>query len=236
MRRESIADLNEGKKVRNIGTRAHDLVKAYLDLVSALQSVCDAGGLSFTEEEIGSFSSAEIQYKGWWTFDALGKLGNASLRSMTYPHFLARCKDLLALLEGLKPGPLRSILRTLGVSKSEVDQHQSLKLTAFLCQLATIAHEQHWGLVTDSALVLVQWDKNTLLDYYKPLFDLNVLRQADAHTSSSIDPKNQAAQLAAFGIDPDNYKAGWGLALELVYDTMTESLRRATELLRSAQL
>ena len=62
------------------------------------------------------------------------------------------------------------------------------------------------------------------------------LGQADAHTSSSLDPKNQAAQLAAFGIDPDNYKAGWGLALDLVYDRMTESLRRATELLQSVRL
>jgi hypothetical protein len=236
LKRESIADLNEGKKARNIGTRTHDLVKAYLALIAALQSICDASGLSFTEKEIGSFSSAEIKYKGWWTFDALGKLGNVSLRSMTYPHFLARCKDLDALMEGLKPGPLRSLLRTLGVSKSDVDQHKSLKLSAFLCQLATIAHEQHWCLVTDSALILAQWDKNNLLDYYKPLFALNVLRQADAHTSSSLEPKNQSAQLATFGIDPDNYKAGWGLALDLVYDTMAESLRLATDLLQSVDL
>ena len=123
--------------------RAHDLVKAYLDLIAALQSICDASGLSFTEKEIGSFSSAEIQHEGWWTFDTLRKLGNISLRSMTYPHFLARCKDLNALMEGLKPGPLRSLLRRLGVSKNDVDQHQSLKLSAFLCQLATIAHDQH---------------------------------------------------------------------------------------------
>jgi hypothetical protein len=236
VKRESIADLDEGKKARNIGTRAHDLVKAYLELIAALQSICDASGLSFTEKEIGSFSPAEIQYKGWWKFDALGKLGNVSFRSMTYPHFLARCKDLHALMEGLKPGPLRSLLRGLGVSKSDVDQHQSLKLSAFLCQLATIAHEQHWSLVTDSTLILGQWDKNSFLDYYKPLFALNVLRQADAHTSSSLDPKNQAAQLAAFGIDPDKYKAGWGLALDLIYDTATESLRRATELLQSVRL
>jgi hypothetical protein len=236
VKRESIADLNEGKKARNIGTRAHDLVKAYLALIVALQSICDASGLSFTEKEIGSFSSAEVKYKGWWTFDALGKLGNVSLRSMTYPHFLARCKDLNALMEGLKPGPLRSLLRRLGVSKSDVDQLQSLKLSAVLCQLATIAHEQHWCLVTDSALILAQWDKNKLLDCFKPLFALNILRQADAHTSSSIDPKNQSAQLATFGIDPDNYKAGWGLALDLVYDTMAESFRLATDLLQSVQL
>lgn len=38
--------------------------------------------------------------------------------------------------------------------------------------------------------ILAQWDKNSLLDYYKPLFALNVLRQADAHTSSSLDAKN----------------------------------------------
>ena len=159
----------EGKKARNIGTRAHELVKAYLEVIATLQSTCDASGLSFTEKEIGSFSSAEIQYKGWWTFDALGKLGNVSLRSMTYPHFLARCKDLNAVMEGLKPGPLRSLLRTLGVSKGDVDQLQSLKLSAVLCQLATIAHAQHWGLVTDSALIVAQWDKNNLLDCLQAL-------------------------------------------------------------------
>lgn len=64
IKREIIADLDEGKKARNIGTRAHDLVKAYLELIAALQSICDASGLSFTGKEIGSFSSAEIQYKG----------------------------------------------------------------------------------------------------------------------------------------------------------------------------
>ena len=69
-------------------------MKAYLALIAAFQSICDASGLSFTEKEIGSFTSAEVEYKGWWTFDALGKLGNVSLRSMTYPDFLARCKDL----------------------------------------------------------------------------------------------------------------------------------------------
>ena len=236
VKRESIADLDEEKKARNIGTRAHDVVKGYLDLIVALQSICDASGLSFTEKEIGSFSSEEIQCKGWWTFDALGKLGNVSLRSMTYPRFLARCKDLHALMEGLKPGPLRSLLRKLGVGKSDVDQHQSLKLSALLCQLAMIAHEQHWSLVSDSALIVAQWDKNKLLDSYKPLFALNVLRQADAHTSSSLDPKNQSAQLAAFGIEPDKYKAGWGLALDLVYDTVTGSLRQATHLLQSIDL
>jgi hypothetical protein len=215
--------------------RAHDLVKAYLDLIAALQSICDASGLSFTEKEIGSFSSAEIQHEGWWTFDTLRKLGNISLRSMTYPHFLARCKDLNALMEGLKPGPLRSLLRRLGVSKNDVDQHQSLKLSAFLCQLATIAHDQHWSLIGDSALILAQWDKSSLLDFYKPLFALNVLRQADAHTSSSLDPKNYATQLAAFGIDLDQYKAGWGIALDLVYDTLTKSIRLAAELLPSVE-
>ncbi len=142
---------------------------------------------------------------------------------------------MLALLEGLKPGPLRSILRRLGVSKSDVDQHQSLKLSAFLCQLATIAEEQHWGLVTDSTLIVAQWDKNKILDYYKPLFALTFCVKP-TFTSSSLDPKNQTSQLAAFGIDLDNYKAGWGLALDVVYDTTAKSLRSIKDLLESVEL
>jgi hypothetical protein len=236
VKRESIADLDGARTSRNIGVRAHDVVKAYLALIAAVQAICDAAGLSFTEIEIGSFSSAEIESKGWWTFDALGKLGNVSPRSMTYPQFLSRCKDLNALMEGLKPGPFRSLLRKLGISKSEVDQHQSLKLSAFLCQFATIARDEHWTLISDSALIAARWDKNVLLDYYKPLFALNVLRQADAHTSSSMDPRNQLTSVTVFGIDSDRYKSGWGTALDIVYDRLAESLRRAADLLQSVDL
>jgi len=79
-----------------------------------------------------------------------------------------------------------------------------------------------------------KWDKDTRLDFYNPLFALNGLRMADAHASSSVgDPKAQEPNLKAFGIDPDQFKNGWGMALDRVYDVVAKSLRDVTSLLQS---
>jgi hypothetical protein len=186
----------------------------------------------FTESDIGSLSSSEIQYRGWWTFDALGRLGNVS-PVKPYAQFLARCKDLLRLFEGLKPSPLRSLMRALGLSKDQADKHKGLKLSAFLCQFAEIARQEGWNLISDSALIAKRWDKDGRLDCYRPLFALYGLRQADAHTASSSEAQSQASNLSVFGIDPDKFKSGWGKALDLVYDSIAESLREAAKLLQS---
>jgi hypothetical protein len=78
---------------------------------------------------------------------------------MTYPHFLASYKDLNTLMEGLNPGPFRSLHRGLGASKSDVDELQSLKLSTPLRQIVTVAHEQYAILVTDSDLIPSQWTR-----------------------------------------------------------------------------
>jgi hypothetical protein len=125
------------------------------------------------------------------------------------------------------------LLRTLGVTKTEVDQHQGLKLSAFLCQFAAIAQTEQWNLTTDSALISAQWNKAAKLDCFGPLFALNGLRQADAHVSSSSDAKAQASNLKAFGIDPDKFKGGWGWALDIVFDSIAKALQDTASLLRS---
>ncbi len=220
---------------RNIGIRARDVVYGYLAYMKAIEEICDASGLSSTAAEIGGLSESEINYKGWWTFPELGRLGNVAPLTMTYQQFLARCKNIFAIFEGLKSGPLRSLLRTLGIPKDQIKEER-LKLSAFLCQLATIAKEEHWSLIEDAGEVVTNWDKNARLDFYKPLFALNGLRLADAHALSVGDPTMQASNLKEFDIEPDKFKTGWGLALDRVYDEVAKSLQAATALLQSVQL
>ena len=59
---------------------------------------------------------------------------------------------------------------------------------------------------------------------------------AYAHALSAGDLKAQASKLKTFGIDPDKFKFGWGLALDRVYDEIAKSLQDATKLLQSVQL
>lgn len=164
----------------------------------------------------------------------LGRLGNVAPLTMTYPEFLSRCKNIFAVFEGLKPAPLRALLMKFGLTKNQIKEVEGLKASAFLCQLATVAKNEGWNLLSDAELVVKKWDKDTRLDFYNPLFALNGLRMADAHASSSVgDPKAQESNLKAFGIDPDQFKNGWGMALDRVYDEVAKSLRDVTSLLQS---
>ena len=220
---------------RNIGIRVREVINGYLTYMKAIEDICDVAGLSSTADEIGGLSESEINYKGWWTFPELGRLGNVAPLTMTYQQFLARCKDIFALFEGLKSDPLRSLLRRLSIPKDQIKE-EGLKLSAFLCQLATIAKKEHWGLIGDAEEVVKNWDKDARLDFYKPIFALNGLRLADAHALSVGDPTAQASNLKVFDIEPDKFKTGWGLALDRVYDEIAKSLQDATTLLQSVQL
>jgi hypothetical protein len=220
---------------RNIGIRAREVINGYLTYMKAIEEICDAAGLSFTADEIGGLSESEINYRGWWTFPELARLGNVAPLTMTYQQFLARCKDLFAVFEGLKSGPLRSLLRRLGIPKNQIKE-EGLKLSAFLCQLAMFARIEHWNLIGDTEEIVKKWNKGVRLDFYEPIFALNGLRLADAHALSVGDPTSQASNLSVFGIDLDKFKTGWGLALDRVYDEIAKSLQDATALLQSVQL
>jgi hypothetical protein len=226
---------NETEK-RNIGIRAHEVINGYLTYMTAIEEICDATGLSSAADEIGGLSESEIDYKGWWTFPKLGRLGNVAPQTMTYQQFLARCKDIFAVFEGLNSGPLRSLLRRLGVPKDQIKDLEGIKLSAYLCQLATIANKEQWSLIGDAEEIAKNWDKDVRLDFYKPIFALNGLRLADAHAISVGDPAGQASNLKVFDIESDKFKAGWGLALDRVYDDVAKSLQDATTLLQSVRL
>jgi len=237
VKKDSIPEPKDELEKRNIGRRAHEFIEAYLTLMNVLATLCDAAQLPYSAEEIGGLSKKDIDYKGWWTFSLLGRLGNVAPINMTYLDFLARCKYLFAVLEGMKASHLRALLVRLQVPKKEINDTEALKLCAHLCQLAMVAKDEDWGLFTESELVIKKWDKEKKFDFYSPLFALNVLRTVDAHGSPSVgDPAAQTKQLEVFGIDPNHFKNTGGIALDRVYDELISSLRSVTSLLLSVRL
>lgn len=232
---ESVVDTEHVKPAFNIGTRATRLVDAYLLFVRSVHHLCEAVGLSFSEEDIGSYSTADVKYRGWWRIATLSRLGNVSLLSMPYPTFLSRCKDVHRLLEGIKPAPLRNLASALRIPKKTVDSLGTLKLCAAVCQLATIETEGY-SLTTETTEIAARWDKDKRLPCFAPLFALYGLRLADAHTSSDLLPSDEVESLKVFSIDVARYRSGWGEALDLVYDSVAKSLEEAAELIYSTRL
>jgi hypothetical protein len=154
-------------------------------------------------------------------------------RSLPYEEFLARCTDIFKLFgENLQQSSLRRMLVELGVNGNDIAGFGSLKLLATLCQLAKIAEENGFDLVSERTDVVAQWKPSSTIriEALSPLFAVTDLRIADSHiVTSPTDPKISSA-LKPFSIDADTCKAGWGRALDAVYDTSAASLNGISEL------
>jgi len=221
---------------RHIGVRARDLVQAFLQLTTTLSQLSDAAGLSFTQEEIGQFASADTTYKGWWTFANLRSLGHVVPLTLARSDFLSRCKEVFKLLENLQPAPLRQVVIGLGVKKEAIAEFAGLKLLATICQLAAVSNEGGFDLISDCAQVSAAWNATRIVPELQPLFALNVLRTVDAHKLSKSTPAKISDALEVFGIDENQCRAGWGKALDLVYDRTASSLDEINNLIRDACL
>lgn len=219
---------------RHIGIRAKDVVQAFLRLTATLAQLSEATGLSFTQEEIGHFDSKDVEYRGWWTFASLKSLGNVVPLALALPDFLGRCKEVFKLLENFRSASLRQILIRLGVKKEGIAEFGGVKLLATICQLATISIESGFALVSDCAQVSAAWDANRMIPQFRSLFALNALRTAEAHTLSTSTPAKISDALEVFGIDQAQCRAGWGKALDLVYDQTASSLEEIDKLILGA--
>jgi hypothetical protein len=219
---------------RHIGIRAKELVQTFLQLTATLSQLSDVAGLFFTQVEIGHFDSAGIAYSGWWTFPELRSLGHVVPLTMARSDFLSRCTEVFKLLENLQPAPLRHILIELGVKKDAIAEFKALKLLAAICQLATISNEGGFNLVSDRAQVSASWNPARIVPDLQPLFALNGLRIVEAHKLSSSAPEKVSDSLGVFGIDENQCRAGWGTALDLVYDRTASSLEQVKGLLQEA--
>ena len=216
---------------RNIGIQASELVEAYMKLTGTLVSVAERLGLVFTQQNIGQYDEATVRYRGWWTFSALKPLGYVAHETMPFSDLLDRSKKIFNFLQRWQKGPLLQIAVNLGLKKSVVTDFGSLILVGTICQLAQLAVDAGLDLVADRALLPSMWDPKLELDLLRPLFKLNELRIADAH---SLGTAELVHTLNIFGVDSKQYVSGWGGALDKIYDTVIVSLNGMRALIVAA--
>lgn len=224
---------NEGN--RNIAIRARDLVQAYLALTNALSQVAERLELSFDQLDIGGFSAAKVEYHGWWTFDALSSLAKVVPLGVTLNGFLDRTVIVVIFWESVQPAPLRNMLLQLGVDRKAMSQFGSVKLLGALCQLATIAKDSGHRWPEDSTHFIAQWDKDVRLPALRRLFAVNQLRQKAAHRAGNDFAASLATDLNAFDIVPAAQAAGWGPAVDALYDGLIADFNAITTLLTSSK-
>ena len=218
---------------RNIGGRARSVIYSYLALTESLASLASQLSLYLGQKDIGEFDTGEVDYEGWWRIAALKPLGFSASLGMSRHEFVGRCKELLKLLENLKPGPLKQLLAQLGMPKEEFADLKSLKLLARLCQLAKVARDRGDSLAVGCRHVLPHWSKDIVVPDMTPLFSLNEIRQLDAHTTGGDIERRLRESLKVFELDIATACTGWGLMLDAVYDRLSESLSGLASLLKT---
>jgi len=218
------------KSENNISTRTKLLIDSFIRLGQALEELSNDLQLFMDLKDIISLDSEEIDYNGWYTIDYFKQLSNVSLESMNKYEFLERCVTLFKLLEHIKVGNLRSILKKLGLEKKKVNDFGSLKLLGTLVQLSSIAKEESLSLVEDKDLIIKKWDEKKMIVDMNSLFALNGLRVFQSHINSGSSDEFDS-KLKVFNLELQNMIHGWGKGLDSVYDELIISLENISELI-----
>jgi hypothetical protein len=218
---------------QNVALRAKAIAHSYLRLTEALCTLSDRLGAGFTQEDIGTLATMDINHGGWWTPEVLGAMANAIRLNASQDQFLARSVILFKVLEQLKLAPLRNLVLTLGVPRDQVKDFGVLKLLGTLLQLCDIAEEQCYDLFGDAEAIAAFWDTKKLLPVMNRIFALNGLRVLAAHVPGAEKDKKLADAVKVFGIDVASTMTGWGLAMDAMYDGLAEDLNVIAGILES---
>src|SRR5208337_2730113 len=111
-----------------------------------------------TQDEVGQFKTDDIKYRGWWMIPDFKALGHTIPLNLSFTTFLSRCKDIVKLLENLRPAPLRNIVIRLDLKKDDIKEFGAIRLLGTLCQLATISHDEGLDLISDRGQISPKWN------------------------------------------------------------------------------
>ncbi|MFZ5520673.1 MAG: hypothetical protein ACOZD0_05655 [Pseudomonadota bacterium] len=217
---------------RNIAVRAEELVLAHLGLTRSLVQLADRLGLAFSEIDIGGFEAKEVEHRGWWTTDGLSSLANIALLDMPLDAFLDRAVDLVVLWESIQEAPLRNMVAQLGIEREKLRNFKSMKLLAAVCQLATACRDAGHRWPRDAEYVVEGWNHETKIPALQRLFAINQLRIKAAHRTGAGFAESLTKDLVVFGIEQTAQAAGWGRAVDTLYDGLIEDFKVIAALLQ----
>lgn len=230
---KAVAKANEeefGRK--NIGTRATTLVYAFLDLGDALLELSDRFDLPFQPEDMIGLVKADVEYQGWWRIQGLAPLGYHVRIDMTKDCFLERCKTIQKLFELLREKSLRRLVGAFEIDKNEVDSYKQMKLLTTVLQCCHVAADAGLDVVEDTGEISRRWTKDLRLGSVTPFFALIDLRNAAGHDLGGDEERKVGEALKVYGVQVNDTTVGYGIALDKVYDLISESLTDIARLVR----
>ena len=228
--------IEELRQARNIGVRARNIVYGLVGLGEAVAELATPQlAPEITSNDVVSLDRQWLDHHGWWKADAVEPICRHVPISATRDAFLNRCKDLYRLIvEGFQEKVLRKVLIDLGLDESEIKEFRSLKLLCRLVELGLLAQDAGLKLITDRAEVIRRFESPADPSPCLHLFALNDLRQLDVHRQGSSFEARLTSGLGVFDIDPASTAAGYGEAIDALYDRLTIELHECAEALATA--
>lgn len=225
---------SDARHMHNVGIRSKELVSKLAEVglnlcgIAALFNLGTIGSRAFV-----GLDRAKLDYEGWWNGSHVEPITRHIPLDMSRSDFLARCLDLDKLLiEPLAQKHLRALVRAFGTPPDDISKFRGLKLLDRVMCLSQVA--------ADSGLIPWENGDEIVARYAaegtepsQPLIDLfavSDLRQVAGHRKEDGDAVVQAA-LQRLGIDPTSTNSGWGLAMDHVYDRLSQNLGAINEAL-----
>lgn len=215
----------------NIGMRAKALTYSLTRLGEAIDAL--SAKLVLNAKSSTKLVRHELDYYGWYTFEAIEPIGRHVPLDITLDQFLDRCVTLAKfVVEGLLEASLRKVLLAIGVDEGAIKGHRTLKLLDLLVKLAAVANSAGLSLSADGMVIVQRSIEDAVGEEQPilPLFVLNDLRNIMAHNKDK--PKDLAwAALEKVGISPGHTATGYGAALDAIYDQLEFTLSQVAEVI-----
>jgi hypothetical protein len=222
----------------NIGARSKRIVYALTKMGEIIADMANrVMGTHLESIDFVKLSRADLDYYGWCKDTSVVLITRHVPLTMGKSNFLERCKDLNSLIvEGLSEGNLRTLLLAIGVDTGDL---RGLKLLDLLIQYGIISCESALRITSDSnsiktRLLEKQANKGSRRYLETPidiLFTLYDLRLSASHAGRNTDEA-----LGRLGIDLASVEAGWGSALDKLYDAIGMGLESAARILQSVNI
>lgn len=202
-------DLSE----EHIVAKVQRFLDALLDLADGLVWLAEELETdSKTCEELIGISREELSAERWLPYPKLSRLAQVAPFDMTEQQFLSRCKEIHELWQKLPNGVIRKIVDQTGHDGKKYKGFGSSKLLVIMTNILERLNSNQETIANFDAgrQEAELTDRNARL---KPLFLTADLRNADAHGGGSV-----SQILSDLGIDVSQTNAGYGKALDYIFD------------------
>jgi hypothetical protein len=203
----------------HIVMRVDRIVSGLLRLADGLATLGARLQVVILPETLFALSREKISADGWRPYPEIRRLARIAHREMSQGAFLTRCKALNELIQRVPAKPLKRLLACCGCINEDTAQLRSFKLLQglfTLLQEIEVRGDDWTGLA--GLAPEIDWRIANL--EMAPLFQLNDLRNAEAH--ENFEEVRQP--LEAMGFDTALLNGGYGLALDYVFDRIAAVL------------